>query len=75
MIMVKYQGQVAGFIGASTYGLAPGLADRAAHDIDRRRLDVVCQWALRTRRRTGKDAGRDPLADTAPITTLPRPRG
>ena len=36
MMLVRYQGQVAGFVGATRYGLAPELAARPADDVDRR---------------------------------------
>ncbi len=36
VMLVRYQGQVAGFVGATRYGLSPELAARAEDDVDRR---------------------------------------
>jgi hypothetical protein len=44
MMLVRYQGQVAGFVGATRYGLAPELAARPVDDVDRRRVTTVCEW-------------------------------
>ncbi len=54
MMLVRYQNQVAGFVGATVYYLAPHLARLPPSHVDRRRVEVVCQWALvggRARRR------------------------
>jgi hypothetical protein len=60
MMLVRYQGQVAGFIGATRYGLSPELADRDPSDLDRRRVSAVCEWALQHRRLYGHEPGRHP---------------
>jgi hypothetical protein len=38
MMMVKYQGRVVGFVGATRYALAPELQARGPDDVDRRTL-------------------------------------
>jgi hypothetical protein len=60
MMLVRYQGKVAGFVGATRYGLAPELAARHAGDVDRRRVQAVCEWALLVRELTGHEPGRLP---------------
>ena len=60
MMLVRYQGQVAGFVGATRYGLSPELKARDADDIDRRRVQAVCDWALLVRELTGREPGRLP---------------
>ena len=60
MMLVRYQGQVAGFVGATRYGLAPELAARPVDDVDRRRVTAVCEWALEVRRISGCEPGRLP---------------
>ena len=60
MMLVRYQGQVAGFVGATRYGLAPELAARSVDDVDRRRVTTVCEWALEVRRISGCEPGRLP---------------
>ena len=60
VMLVRYQGQVAGFVGATRYGLAPELAARAEDDVDRRRVMAVCEWALEVRRISGREPGRLP---------------
>ena len=60
MMLVRYQGQVAGFVGATRYGLAPELAARPVDDVDRRRVTAVCEWALEVRRISGREPGRLP---------------
>jgi hypothetical protein len=60
MMLVRYQGQVAGFVGATRYGLTPELEARDAGDIDRRRVQIVCEWALLVRELTGHEPGRLP---------------
>ena len=59
-MLVRYQGQVAGFVGATRYGLAPELAARPKDDVDRRRVTTVCAWALEVRRLSGREPGRLP---------------
>ena len=59
-MLVRYQGQVAGFVGATRYGLAPELAARPVDDVDRRRVTIVCVWALEVRRISGREPGRLP---------------
>jgi hypothetical protein len=60
MMMVKYQGRVVGFVGATRYALAPELQARGPDDVDRRRVTAVCKWALEVRRATGCEPGRLP---------------
>ena len=59
-MLVRYQGQVAGFVGATRYGLAPELAARPVDDVDRQRVTAVCEWALEVRRISGREPGRLP---------------
>ena len=59
-MLVRYQGNVVGFVGATEFGLVPGLRRRAADDVDRRRVTAVCEWALEMRRQTGYEPGRLP---------------
>lgn len=56
-MLVRYQDQVAGFVGATVYYLAPHLENLPADSIDRRRVEVVCQWALDIRAQTGTHPG------------------
>jgi hypothetical protein len=58
MMLVRYQGQVAGFVGATRYTLAAHRAGRPATDVDRRRMQAVREWALEVRRLTGSEPGR-----------------
>jgi hypothetical protein len=60
MMLVRYQGRVVGFVGATRYGLAPELDSRPVDDVDLRRVTAVCQWALEVRRATGCEPGRLP---------------
>jgi len=60
MMLVCYQSQVAGFVGATRYGLSPELEHRNQSDVDRRRVSAVCEWALEVRRLTGAEPGRLP---------------
>jgi len=60
MMLVRYHGKLAGFIGATRYGLSPELADRDPSDVDRRRVSTVCEWALEYRRLYGREPGRRP---------------
>ena len=60
MMLVRYQGQVAGLVGATRYGLAPELAARPVDDVDRRRVTAVCEWALEVRRISEREPGRLP---------------
>jgi hypothetical protein len=60
MMLVRYQGRVAGFVGATSYGLSPELDARELTDVDRRRVQTVCEWALLVRRLTGSEPGRLP---------------
>ena len=60
MMLVRYQGKVAGFVGATRYGLSPELEARHAGDVDRRRVQAVCEWALLVRELTGYEPGRLP---------------
>ena len=57
-MLARYQGRVAAFVGATRYSLAPGLEERGADDIDRRRVQVACEWALLIRALTGREPGR-----------------
>lgn len=63
VMLVRYQGQVAGFVGATRYGLSPQLKDRELTDVDRRRVNAVCEWALEVRRLAGAEPGRLPQDD------------
>ena len=65
-MLVRYQGRIAGFIGATRYELAPDLLWRPAANIDRRRITAVCEWALEVRRLTGREPGRLPHDDVRP---------
>ena len=65
MMLVRYQNEVAGFIGATRYYLAPALEALPAQDIDRRRVEVLCEWALLVIALTGVEPGR-PAPPTAP---------
>ncbi len=60
MMLVRYQDQVVGFVGATRYGLSPQLAARPIADVDRRRVTALCEWALELRRATGCEPGRLP---------------
>jgi hypothetical protein len=60
MMLVRYQGQVAGFVGATRYTLSPELEARDVTDVDRQRVQIACEWALLIRALTGRDAGRLP---------------
>ena len=60
MMLVRYQDRVAGFVGASVYYLAPHLENLPPEDIDRRRVEALCQWALVVLALTGKEPGRLP---------------
>lgn len=55
-MLVRYHGQVAGFVGATRYRLAPQLDERDPEDIDRRRVQVVCEWALLVRKLADREA-------------------
>lgn len=60
MMLVRYQGQVAGFVGATRYRLSPELETRDVNDTDRRRVQTVCEWALLMRSLTRCEPGRLP---------------
>lgn len=60
MMLVRYQGKVAGFVGATRYALSPELEARHASDVDRRRVEMVCEWALLVHELTGHERGRLP---------------
>ncbi len=60
MMLVRYQDRVAGFVGASVYYLAPHLESLPPEDLDRRRVEALCQWALVVRALTGKEPGQLP---------------
>jgi hypothetical protein len=60
MMLVRYQGQVAGFVGATGYRLSRELEARDVTDVDRRRVHTVCEWALLVRGLTGCEPGRLP---------------
>jgi hypothetical protein len=47
-------------LGATRYSLSPELEAREVTDVDRRRVEVVCDWALVVRRLTGLEPGRLP---------------
>jgi hypothetical protein len=53
MMLVRYQGRVVGFVGATCYSVI-GL-DR---EVDRRRVAAVCRIALEVRAQTGHEIGR-----------------
>jgi hypothetical protein len=59
-MLIRYQGRVVGFVGATRYELVPAFERRAPADIHRRRLVAVCEWALEVRRVTGCEPGRLP---------------
>lgn len=59
-MLVRYQGEIAGCVGATRYHLAPSLADLPPSDVDRRRIEVTCEWALDVRSLTGLEPGRLP---------------
>ena len=59
-MLVRYQGEVVGFVGATDFGLIPKLQDRPVDDVDRRRVTEMCLWALEVRRETGYEPGRLP---------------
>ena len=60
-MLIRYQGEVVGVVGATRYGLAPD-SDGSPwpDDVDRRRVVAVCEWALEVRRATGCEPGRLP---------------
>jgi hypothetical protein len=60
MMLVRYQNQVAGFVGATVYYLAPHLESLPPGDVDRRRVEAVCEWALVVLALTGAEPGRLP---------------
>ncbi len=60
MLLVRYQDRVAGFVGSSVYYLAPHLETLPPQDIDRRRVEALCQWALVVLALTGTEPGRLP---------------
>ena len=59
-MLIRYQGEVVGVVGATRYGLAPTLHGRAWRDVDHRRVSVVCAWALEVRQTIGCEPGRLP---------------
>lgn len=59
-MLVRYQGDVVGFVGATRFDLIPSLKDRPVDDVDLRRVTAVCQWALAVRHSTGCEPGRLP---------------
>ena len=59
-MLIRYQGEVVGVVGATRYGLAPTLHGRAWRDVDHRRVSAVCEWALEVRQVTGREPGRLP---------------
>lgn len=59
-MLVRYQDEIAGCVGATRYHLAPHLEDLAPSHVDRRRVEVVCEWALDVRSLTGLEPGRLP---------------
>ena len=59
-MLIRYQGEVVGVVGATRYGLAPTLHGRAWPDVDQRRVSAVCEWALEVRQVTGREPGRLP---------------
>ena len=60
MMLVRYQDRVAGFVGATGYRLSPELEARDIDNVDRRRVQTVCEWALLVRGLTGCEPGRLP---------------
>lgn len=63
MMLVRYQQQIAAFVDATRYELSPELSARRAGDVDRRRVELMCQWALQVRRLSGREPGRLPQDD------------
>lgn len=57
MMLIRYKGELAGFVGATRYSLTPQLQALPAHHTDRRRLDTVCRLALEYRATTGREIG------------------
>ena len=58
MMLIRYQGQVIGFVGLSEYFLVPEIENRPPWNSDRRRVRAVCDWAVQFRRVTGHEPGR-----------------
>ena len=56
--------RVAGFVGSSVYYLALHLANVPPQHIDRRRVEVLCQWALVMLAVTGTEPGGLPKRPT-----------
>ncbi len=65
MTLIRYQGQLVGFLGATRYTLIPELLQRPDDDRDLRRVAAVCDVALVVRWLTGAPPGY-PLADPPP---------
>ena len=59
-MLIHYQGEVVGVVGATRFGLAPTLHGRQWPEVDERRVVAVCEWALEVRRATGREPGRLP---------------
>ena len=55
-MLVRYQGQAVGFLGASRYSICEGMLDEDGH----RRVSAVCEIALEIRALTGYEVGRLP---------------
>jgi hypothetical protein len=60
MMLVRYQGQMVGMVGAVRYGLTEEFIAGSLDDADVRRVREVCEWALSVRRVTGCEPGRLP---------------
>ena len=60
MMLIRYQGVLVGFMGATQYGLTPELTAHRPDDVDLQRVRAVCEWALEVRRLTGREPGRLP---------------
>ncbi len=59
-MLIRYQGEVVGVVGATRYGLAPTLHGRAWPEAVQRRVSAVCEWALEVRHLTGREPGQLP---------------
>ena len=59
-MLIRYQGEIVGVVGATRYGLAPTLHGRGWRAVDHRRVSAVCAWALEVRQTIGCEPGRLP---------------
>ncbi|MBV9819277.1 MAG: hypothetical protein JOZ07_13165 [Solirubrobacterales bacterium] len=60
VLVVRYGGGFAGVLGTTGYMLAPELAARDEDDPVRRRVTVMCEWALAVRKQADPWPGRLP---------------